>query len=170
VIRGCNDDEIPDFALRSATLGWHVRFIELMPVGGNDNWTGDPVVPVPEMRSRVEAALGPLVGVHGPTGNGPARYYHLAGAKARGGSVGFIGARSEHFCERCNRLRLTADGKLRPCLLSDYEIDLRGPLRSGASGDEVQEILAYAIRTKPARHLLAQALSPRDRTMAEIGG
>ncbi|MBN1658141.1 MAG: GTP 3',8-cyclase MoaA [Anaerolineae bacterium] len=170
VMRGYNDDEIPALALTSATLGWHVRFIELMPVGGNSDWTGDAVVPVPEIRARVQAALGPLVPVHGPAGNGPARYYHLAGAETRGGSIGFIGALSEHFCERCNRLRLTADGRLRPCLLSDYEIDLRTPLRSGASGEEIEEILARAIRTKPARHHLAQALSPRDRTMAEIGG
>jgi cyclic pyranopterin phosphate synthase len=170
VIRGINDDEVPDLALHSATLGWHVRFIELMPIGGNVDWTGDPIVPVPEIRARVEAALGPLEPVHGPQGNGPARYYHLAGARASGGTIGFIGARSEHFCARCNRLRLTADGRLRPCLLSDYELDVREPLRAGAGPDEVREILLQAIRTKPAEHHLATAASPRNRTMAEIGG
>ncbi|MEJ2209636.1 MAG: GTP 3',8-cyclase MoaA [Anaerolineae bacterium] len=172
VVRGVNDDEIVDLARRTITHGWHVRFIELMPIGANVGWAGDGIVPVAEMRRRIEQALGPLQAVHGPVGNGPARYFHLQGSdgRAASGSIGFIGAQSEHFCPACNRLRLTADGRLRPCLLSDDEIDLRGPLRAGAGLAEVQEILARAIHTKPERHHLDEALPPQARTMSEIGG
>ena len=167
VIRGLNDDEVTDFARRTLSENWHVRFIELMPIGINASWASDSVVLIPEIRARIEAQVGPLQPVHGPTGNGPARYYHLPGAE---GTVGFIGALSEHFCSTCNRLRLTADGKLRPCLMSDREIDLRGPLRAGADLERVKAILTSAIRAKPQRHHLDEALTPRDRTMAEIGG
>lgn len=167
VVRGVNDDEVVDLARRTAEDGWHLRFIELMPIGANVGWASDGIVPVGEMRHRIEEALGPLHPVHGPAGNGPARYYHLSGAK---GTIGFIGAQTEHFCPTCNRLRLTADGRLRPCLLSDEEIDLRGPLRAGADLQAIQTILARAIRSKPARHHLDQALPPQARTMSEIGG
>ena len=172
VVRGLNDDEIVDLARRTVTHGWHLRFIELMPIGANVGWAGNSIVPVAEMRRRIEQALGPLQAVHGPVGNGPARYFHLPGTNgsAAGGTIGFIGAQSEHFCPTCNRLRLTADGRLRPCLLSDAEIDLRGPLRAGAGLGEVQEILARAIRTKPARHHLDEARPPQARTMSQIGG
>jgi cyclic pyranopterin phosphate synthase len=167
VVRGLNDDEVVDFARRTGTDGWHVRFIELMPIGANVSWAGDGAVPIPEIRQRIETELGPLTAVHGPRGNGPARYYQLAGAP---GTLGFISALSNHFCHTCNRLRLTADGRLRPCLLSDEEIDLRDALRSGAGLAAVQALLAEAIRHKPERHHLAEAVLPRQRTMAEIGG
>jgi GTP 3',8-cyclase len=167
VIRGMNDDEVVDFARKTLTDGWHVRFIELMPIGANLAWASDGVVAVGEMQDHIEQALGPLLPVHGPRGNGPARYHHLLGAE---GTIGFIGAKSDHFCAGCNRLRLTADGKLRPCLLSDYEIDLGGPLRAGASFVELKEILSRAIRSKPEGHHLDELLSPHDRTMAQIGG
>jgi cyclic pyranopterin phosphate synthase len=167
VVRGLNDDEVADFARRTVTDGWHVRFIELMPIGANVAWAGDGVVPIPDIQARVEAELGPLEPVHGPRGNGPARYYQVPGA---GGTVGFIGALSNHFCATCNRLRLTADGRLRPCLLSDQEIDLRDALRAGAGLGEVRALLARAIQAKPQRHFLGEAASPRDRTMAQIGG
>jgi cyclic pyranopterin phosphate synthase len=170
VVRGLNDDEIGDFARRTVTDGWHVRFIELMSIGANVDWAGDGIVPVPEMRARVQEEVGPLQPVHGPTGNGPARYYTLPGAGRLGGTLGFIGAKSEHFCASCNRLRLTADGRLRPCLMSDREIDLRQALRGSGGKQEIQALLAQAIHNKPARHHLDEALSPRDRTMAQIGG
>ena len=173
VVRGLNDDEIVDLARRARTDGWHVRFIELMPIGANVGWASDGIVPVAEMKRRIEEALGPLQPVHGPVGNGPARYYHLPGAAGRSsaaGTLGFIGAQTEHFCPTCNRLRLTADGRLRPCLLSDAEIDLRGPLRAGAGLETIKAILAQAIRSKPARHHLDEALPPQTRAMSEIGG
>jgi cyclic pyranopterin phosphate synthase len=167
VVRGLNDDEVAEFARRTLSHGWHVRFIELMPIGANLNWAGDGVVPIPEVRSRIETEVGPLAPVHGPKGNGPARYYRLPGAD---GTVGFIGAQSEHFCATCNRLRLTADGRLRPCLMSTHEIDLSPALRAGANLDTVRAQLTQAIQHKPQGHRLAEHLSPRDRTMAEIGG
>jgi cyclic pyranopterin phosphate synthase len=173
VVRGLNDEEIVDLARRTREDNWHVRFIELMPIGANVAWAGDGIVPVAEMRHRIEEALGPLQPVRGPIGNGPARYYHLprtSGSSIAGGTLGFIGAQTEHFCPTCNRLRLTADGRLRPCLLSDDEIDLRGPLRAGAGLETVKAILAQAIRSKPARHHLGDALPPQARSMSEIGG
>jgi cyclic pyranopterin phosphate synthase len=100
VVRGLNDDEVSDFARRTVSDGWHVRFIELMPIGANVDWAGNGVVPVPEIRTRIETEVGPLRPIHGPTGNGPARYYQLPGAE---GTIGFIGALSEHFCTTCNR-------------------------------------------------------------------
>jgi cyclic pyranopterin phosphate synthase len=167
VVRGLNDDEVGDFARRTLTEGWHVRFIELMPIGANVSWASQGTVPVAEIRARIEAQVGPLSPIHGPAGNGPARYYQLPGAK---GTIGFIGALSDHFCHTCNRLRLTADGRLRPCLMSDEEIDLRTPLRAGIGLDAVKTLLAQAIQRKPSGHRLSEALSPQDRTMAEIGG
>jgi cyclic pyranopterin phosphate synthase len=173
VVRGLNDDEVVDLARRTREDNWHLRFIELMPIGANISWAGTGIVPVAEMRRRIEEALGPLQPVHGPVGNGPARYYHLpraTGSTVAAGTLGFIGAQTEHFCPTCNRLRLTADGRLRPCLLSDDEIDLRGPLRAGADLETVKAILAQAIRSKPARHHLGDALPPQARSMSEIGG
>jgi cyclic pyranopterin phosphate synthase len=167
VVRGLNDDEVSDFARHTVSDGWHVRFIELMPIGANVDWAEDGTVPVPEIRARIEAEVGPLRPIHGPTGNGPARYYQLPDAE---GTVGFISALSDHFCTTCNRLRLTADGRLRPCLMSEEEIDLRTPLRAGADLEEVKALLAHAIQRKPQRHHLHEAASPRDRTMAQIGG
>ena len=169
VVRGLNDDEVVDLARRTISDGWHVRFIELMPIGANVEWAGNGTVPIKEVRGRIEAALGPLaaVGSDRPAGNGPARYYYLPGAT---GTVGFIAAMSEHFCQACNRLRLTADGRLRPCLMSDEELDLRPALRAGASLEAVKEMLIQAIRRKPERHRLDQAQVPQGRTMSEIGG
>ena len=167
VVRGLNDDEIVDFARKTLTDDWHVRFIELMPIGANVHWAGNGTVPVTEVRARIERELGPLQPVHGPKGNGPARYHQVAGA---GGTIGFIGAASEHFCPSCNRLRLTADGRLRPCLLDERELDLRAVLRSGASLEAIKGVLTQAIHSKPQHHHLQEAPAPRNRTMAQLGG
>jgi cyclic pyranopterin phosphate synthase len=132
VMRGMNDDEVVDFARKTMEANWNVRFIEPMPVGNGMLAEGEwreRVVTGKEIRERIEAALGTLEPAKMRAGNGPARYYRLPGAD---GTLGFITPISEHFCYLCNRLRLTADGQLRPCLLSDYEIDLRTPLRQGA--------------------------------------
>jgi len=167
VIRGMNEDEVADFAQMTLASPWHVRFIEIMPLGDNAAWAGDGYVPMTEVRARIEAAFGPLEPVGGPAGNGPARYYSIPGAA---GTLGFIAPVSEHFCFSCNRLRLTADGKLRPCLLSDAEIDLRTPLRAGATQEELADLLLSGIRSKPGSHHLAQGEVPSKRVMAEIGG
>ena len=167
VVRGLNDDEVVDLARLTLEGDWHVRFIEWMPLGTNAAWASDGYVSVGEVRRRIEDALGELVPAKVRVGNGPARYYRLPGAV---GTIGFISPISEHFCYQCNRLRLTADGRLRPCLLSDYEIDLRTSLRQGASLTEVRELLIRSIGAKPERHHLDESISPRERAMSEIGG
>jgi cyclic pyranopterin phosphate synthase len=166
-IRGMNEDEMTDFAQMTIPSPWHVRFIEVMPLGANAAWAGDGYLPMTEVRGRIEAAFGPLEPVGGPAGNGPARYHRISGAV---GTLGFITPVSEHFCFSCNRLRLTADGKLRPCLLSDIEIDLRTPLRAGATLEELADLLVSGIRNKPGGHRLALGETPQSRVMAEIGG
>jgi cyclic pyranopterin phosphate synthase len=195
VIRGMNEDEVVDLARRTADAGWNVRFIEWMPVGTESlvEW-GEPktldsgcaskpaqdwrarVVTAPEIRAEIEAALGvlePVTGLGAGAGAGPARYYRLSGAQ---GSVGFITAVSEHFCRQCNRLRLTADGQLRLCLLSDDELDLRTPLRRGADVAQIQALLVGAIANKPLQHHLDEygtvqsCGSLRERGMSQIGG
>jgi cyclic pyranopterin phosphate synthase len=165
VMAGVNDDELPDFAARTVNEGWHVRFIELMPVNSNGA-TGQKLVSVNDMRRRIETLgnLEPcLVGV----GNGPAKYFRLPGAT---GTIGFITPVTEHFCRHCNRLRLTADGRLRPCLLSEEEIDLREPLRRGASAAELKRLIEEAINRKPLGHHLAEGEVSRGRPFSQIGG
>ena len=167
VIRGLNDDEVVDFARLTCSSDWHVRFIEVMPVGDNSDWAGNGYVPMGEARERIERELGELRPAKLAAGSGPARYYRLSGAQ---GTIGFITPISEHFCYQCNRLRLTADGKLRPCLLSDYEIDLRTPLRQGATIEQIKCLIVEAVRAKPERHHLSEQVIPQGRAMSEIGG
>ena len=166
VMADVNDDEILDFGRKALTEEWHIRFIELMPF--NKDITGKPrFVSVKEMKQRFNALgkLEPCKSVL--TGNGPAKYFRLPGAK---GTIGFISPVTEHFCFSCNRLRLTADGKLRPCLLGDEEIDLRQPLRAGASPDELKRLIQKAVESKPQRHKLAEGAPPGKRPMVQIGG
>jgi cyclic pyranopterin phosphate synthase len=170
VIRGMNDDEVVDLARKTMEAGWNIRFIEVMPVGNGvlaDGGWRERVVTGGEVRRRIEAALGELEPAKVSAGNGPARYYRLPGAR---GTLGFITPISEHFCYRCNRLRLTADGQLRPCLLSDQEIDLRTPLRDGAGIAEIKALLLQGIERKPMRHHLDECQRPERRVMSEIGG
>ena len=170
VMRGMNDDEVVDLARKTMEAGWNIRFIEVMPVGNGalaDGGWHDRVVTGQEVKQRIEAALGPLEPAKMTTGNGPARYYQLPGAS---GTLGFITPVSEHFCYHCNRLRLTADGQLRPCLLSDQEIDLRTPLREGADVTQIRALLLRGIEIKPMRHHLAECELPEARVMSEIGG
>ena len=162
VLSGINDDELLDFAARTINDGWHVRFIEYMPFGESTT----KLVPVAEMKQRL-AVLGELEPCSVAVGNGPARYYRLPEAN---GTIGFITPVTEHFCFHCNRIRLTADGKLRPCLLSEDEIDLRQPLRSGMSSVELKRLIKEAIAGKPLRHRLDEGDVPRDRPFSQVGG
>lgn len=164
LMRGVNDDEIVDFARRTLREPFHVRFIEEMPVGTARNMR---FLPVAEARKRIEAAFGPLVAAHQRVGNGPASYYRIPGAQ---GTIGFISAVSEHFCHACNRLRLTADGRLRPCLLSDAEIPLREALRSGVNDEELKQIILSAVAAKPDGHHLNEGIAASGRGMSQIGG
>jgi cyclic pyranopterin phosphate synthase len=164
VLRGINDDEVLDFALKSQQDGWNVRFIELMPM--SNTGLSSHFVSTAEIKQRL-TPLGELQPCQTEKGNGPARYFRLLGAN---GTIGFISPISEHFCFGCNRLRLTADGKLRPCLLSDEEIDLRQKLRIGTSIEELAELIRQAAAAKPQRHNLEQGGPKPQRPMAQVGG
>jgi cyclic pyranopterin phosphate synthase len=176
VMRDVNDDEVMDFAGLTVTEGWHVRFIELMPcamdnppdghsMGGKAN-LNPAFVSAAEIKERLKK-LGKLEPSLPITGNGPARYFRLPHA---GGTIGFIAPVSQHFCFSCNRLRLTAEGELRPCLLSDHEVDLRRPLRSGDSDDKLKKVITEAIREKPKEHELAAGRASKKRLMSQVGG
>jgi cyclic pyranopterin phosphate synthase len=165
VMSGINDDELLDFAARTINEEWHVRFIEFMPVAGVCA-TASYFVSVSDMRKRLEL-LGELEPCLPGVGNGPAKYFHFPHAR---GTIGFITPVSEHFCFHCNRLRLTADGRLRPCLLADDEVDLKQPLRSGISSAGLKQLIKAAVADKPLRHHLAEGYVPKDRPMTQVGG
>lgn len=167
VMRGYNDDEIAAFAEWTKHRAVYVRFIELMPVHENLGVQRDAYVSADEILEHVRT-IGELKPVAGPGGNGPARYFAFPGAP---GAVGVISPLSHDYCERCNRVRLSADGHLRLCLFGDQGIDLRGPLRGGATESEIAELLRSAMLIKPERHhlKLGEAAS-RMRAFSEIGG
>ena len=163
VMRGINDDELRDFAKMTYKDGWHVRFIELMPFKGVAE-----VVPSFELRQHIEL-LGKLELCAPLIGSGPARYYRLSGAL---GTIGFISPVTElSFCSRCNRIRLTPDGRLRPCLLAEDEIDLKMPLRNNALMEELKRLILKTVASKPEHHNLeAGNISLVNRKMSQIGG
>ena len=164
VMRGINDDEVTDFARLTLDHPWHVRFIELMPVGGLRELTADHVVPSDEVLERI-AALGALEEGGGPPrGNGPAAYYHFAGAP---GSVGVITPMTHTYCGSCNRVRLTADGRLRTCLFGDHEVELRSPLRAG---EPLEPYFRRALAEKPKEHALLQLRIGGLRALSQVGG
>lgn len=161
VMRGVNEDEIEDLARLTLEKPYHVRFIELMPTNGYGNH-GSLFVPIEEVVKRVkkvgELSLEPPV-----DSSGPARLCMLAGGL---GKVGFIAPLSWHFCGSCNRLRLTADGKLKTCLFSEEEIDIKRPLRTGASITELVGIFKFAITRKPRGHSLREINMERSSRLA----
>ncbi len=167
-MRGVNDAELPTLARLTLTHPWHVRFIEIMPVKNQAAW--GPGFPTPEETflsiAQIQQILAPLglQPVENGIGSGPAREYAIPGAPGR---IGFISPLSERFCEHCNRLRLTADGSLRPCLLHDIEVPLREALRTGAN---LQPYFAQALELKPLEHQLNADISPTGRCMMQIGG
>ncbi len=165
VIGGINDDELLDFATKTINEGWHVRFIELMPFV-SEGTNASQFVSVNDMRKRLEP-LGKLEPCLPSIGNGPAKYFRFPHAK---GTIGFITPVSEHFCSCCNRLRLTSDGKLRPCLLADEEIDLKQPLRRGVSLNGLKQLIQEAVDSKPLRHHLDEGYVPKNRPFIQVGG
>ena len=165
VMSGINDDELLDFAAKTINEEWHVRFIELMPFAGQ-GVNAPQFISVSDMRKRLEL-LGELEPCLPSAGNGPAKYFRFPQSR---GTIGFITPVSEHFCFQCNRLRLTADGKLRPCLLAEDEIDLKQPLRSGISSAGLKQLIEEAVARKPLRHHLAEGYMPKDRPFTQVGG
>ncbi len=195
-MRGANLDEAADFAAMTVDRPVHVRFIELMPIRWNldENGVHEPFqghsgqglltlkqssgsmlsdlqmqrmfVSAADVRAEVESRFGELEPAEVPT-NGPARTYRVPGAM---GTVGFISQITSDFCSRCNRLRLTHDGFLRPCLMSDGELNLREPMRQGATDDDLRELFLHVVRHKPERHYLAEGQKVTGRGMSQIGG
>jgi len=164
VMRGINDDEIEAFARLTLDRPWHVRFIELMPVGTMANEAWQRVVPSDEVLERI-GTLGALVPTAGPSqGNGPAAYYRLPGAL---GTIGVIAPMTHAYCGSCNRVRLTADGRLRTCLFGDHEVNLRDPLRAGAP---LESLFREALAEKPREHNLLQMQVGGLRALSQVGG
>jgi cyclic pyranopterin phosphate synthase len=164
VMRGINDDEVVDFARLTLDRPWHVRFIELMPVGEMRDLTFEHVVPSDEVLDRI-AKLGELTPSGGPArGNGPAKYYKLNGGA---GSIGVITPMTHTYCASCNRVRLTADGRLRTCLFGDHEVDLRTPLRAG---ERLEPFFIRALEEKPKEHALLQLKNGGLRALSQVGG
>ncbi len=167
VLRDINDDEVVDFARKSLDEGWHVRYIEYMPIGAASEKVSG-MVPAQEIMERIQV-LGKLEPYTGPEGNGPARYYRFSGAK---GTIGLITPMTEHFCHTCNRLRITSDGSLRPCLLAEDEINIKEPLRNGATTEEIKDLIQQAVNLKREQHNLDGRIAPGTdkRPMCQIGG
>jgi len=194
-MKGVNDDEAVEFARLTLIKPLHIRFIELMPIAWNQDGmafedpllkNGSGLISISKVKSgmlnavqmkkmsisasaiqqMIESEFGPLEPTHIPT-NGPARTWQVPGST---GTIGFISQISNDLCENCNRLRLTTDGFLRPCLMSDGEVDLRTMLRNGAGVSKIMESIARVISIKPERHYLAEGQHPITRTMSQIGG
>ena len=165
VMRGINDDEIADFARLTLDHAVHVRFIELMPVGEMAGLTWEHVVPSDEVLDRAAAAVGGVTPSDGPRiGNGPAKYYSAAGAP---GTIGVITPMSHTYCGTCNRVRLTADGRLRTCLYGDHEVNLRDPLRAGTP---LEPLFVTALANKPKEHNLLQMQVGGLKALSQVGG
>ncbi len=164
VMRGINDDEVEDLARLTLAHPWHVRFIELMPVGDLRSLTWSHVVPTDELLARLNA-IAPLAPSEGPSrGNGPAAYYRWPSAA---GTIGVITPMTHTYCASCNRVRLTADGRLRTCLFGDHEVDLRTALRAG---EPLEPLFRQALANKPKEHELLQMRIGGLKALSQVGG
>ena len=167
LMRGHNDQSLTSLVEFASERNLLLRFIELMPVSTTEVLTDENFFPVAEAKRKIEAKFGPLVPEPEFRTNGPAGYYQIAGRDQR---IGFIGAMTNlHFCENCNKLRLTCDGKLRPCLGSYLEFDIMGPLRAGASDEELRRFFLGVVERKPEQHDFRTTYRP-GRKMVAIGG
>lgn len=167
LIRGKNEDGLGDLIRFAREHGFLLRFIELMPVTTSEVLSDENFFPIAEARRNIEAEFGPLIPEPDFHTNGPALYYRLEDHPQR---IGFIGAMTNlHFCETCNKLRLTCDGKLRPCLGSHLEFDIKAPLRAGASDEELRRLFLDVVDRKPQQHDFRLNYQP-GRKMVAIGG
>jgi cyclic pyranopterin phosphate synthase len=167
VVRGYNEADMVDLAHLTLEHPWQVRFIEMMPFGGNNDFQASQLVTASEMHAYLEPIIGPLEPVNGGDLDGEARIFRLHQAA---GDIGFISSVTTPFCHSCTRARLTADGHLRLCLLREGEIDLLTPLRSGATMSELRQMVIDGLWQKPWGHALAEGIIPLNREMSEIGG
>jgi cyclic pyranopterin phosphate synthase len=169
VTRGYNDEDVVDLARLTLEREWHIRFIELMPLGGGEcaRLAVSNYVSNKDTRQRIEAALGPMALLPDQHPADESLNYRLQGAH---GVVGLISPVSQPYCGNCNRMRLTADGKFHLCLLNDDELDLRSALRNGGGDGGIEAILLRAVAAKPTGHHLERGVSTEDRSMYQLGG
>lgn len=168
VVRGYNDQQdVLDLARLTLEHAWQVRFIEMMPFAGATELQINQAVTEAELRGWINQVLGPLELVNDGELDGEARLYRLPGAKA---DLGFISSVTAPFCALCTRARLTADGRLRLCLLREGEVDLLTPLRAGATNADLRQLILDGVWLKPWGHGLAEGVIPLNRVMSEIGG
>jgi cyclic pyranopterin phosphate synthase len=169
VTRGYNDEDVADMARLTLERDWHVRFIELMPLGGGEcaRLAVSNYVSNKDTRQRIEAAFGPMALLPDQHPADESLNYRLPGGR---GVVGLISPVSQPYCGNCNRMRLTADGKFHLCLLNDDELDLRNALRNGGGDSAIEGILLRAVAAKPTGHHLERGVSTEDRSMYQLGG
>ena len=167
VVKGYNETDVVDLACLTLKHPWQIRFIEMMPFAGVTDVQTSQVITAAQILSKIEGGLGKLENANGGNLDGEARVFHLPGAL---GDIGFISSVTAPFCETCNRARLTADGRLRLCLLRENEVDLLTPLRAGASLEDLRHLVLDGIWYKPWGHGLAEGVIPLNRVMNEIGG
>jgi GTP 3',8-cyclase len=167
LMRGRNEEVLPDLVRFARAENLLLRFIELMPVTTTDVLTEANFLPAGEARRRLEWEFGPLIPEPEFKTNGPASYFRFADSQQR---IGFIGAMTDlHFCESCNKLRLTCEGKLRPCLGSHLEFDIKTPMRQSASDEQLRQFFAEVVERKPEQHDFRFNYQP-GRRMVAIGG
>ena len=167
IVRGYNEIDVVDLAELTLDHPWQIRFIEMMPFAGATDLQRNQVVTAQEMQERIEDVFGAMEMVGNGELDGEARLFHIHGAQ---GDVGFISTVTKPFCAACNRARLTADGRLRLCLLREGEVDLLTPLRAGAGQVELRQLILDGIWNKPWGHGLAEGVIPLNRVMSQIGG
>ncbi len=173
-MKGINDDEFADFARLATQRPMQVRFIEFMPIGNKESWDRSRFISAGELKE-IFSTLGTLEPVAGSRMEGPARVYQLTTADGKSGRIGFISPISHHFCDQCNRLRLTSEGRLRACLLHNHETDLKALVRQGGTDSDIQAAIQQTILNKPKGHTLQDDLAGNDQVncqgqMSRIGG
>lgn len=167
VVKGYNEADVVDLARLTLERPWQVRFIEMMPFAGVTDVQTGQIITAAQIQERIEVSLGRLEPSNNGKLDGEARLFRIPGAQ---GDVGFISSVTAPFCDSCNRARLTADGRLRLCLLRENEVDLLTPLRAGASLEDLRRLILDGIWLKPWGHGLAEGVIPLNRVMNEIGG
>jgi cyclic pyranopterin phosphate synthase len=167
VVKGYNEEDVVDLARLTLNHPWQVRFIEMMPFAGVTDVQTGQVITAAQIQERIQSVLGPLEKSNNGKLDGEARVFHIPGAQ---GDIGFISSVTSPFCDSCTRARLTADGRLRLCLLRENEVDLLKPLRDGATLEDLRRLILDGIWSKPWGHGLAEGVIPLNRVMNEIGG
>ncbi|MDD2923497.1 MAG: GTP 3',8-cyclase MoaA [Anaerolineales bacterium] len=167
VVKGYNEDDVIDLAALTVEHGWQMRFIEMMPFAGATDIQVNQVITMKQIQENIESEFGKLEVANNGKLDGEAKVFHIRGAR---GDVGFISSVTQPFCSACTRARLTADGKLRLCLLREKEVDLLSPLRAGATMEELRRLILDGVWQKPWGHGLADGVIPLNRIMSEIGG